>query len=323
MRRLEKEIQAFHTFVRPNQAESVARKHVIEQVRRHVREFLPGYVLEVFGSERTGIAFAASDIDLRLVPEDVISDSARSKLPPSLEERHRRTRDLRRLHSHLKWKHRQDYLLTAIRWARYPLISLQDKASGLDVQIVLSNDTSSSREFMQRYMDEYRYLLPTYSVIKAALDVRGLTDVFRGGIGSYSLFMMVVASIKHKPNPRNNAAAALHRFLGFWGNFKAEVNGVSIEPVELFNKSEQTVMHGKAMGHIKVIAPVTKSTKHTLTTTPGRQNHPAPPMDANPPRPGRRNQRPRTQGHCVETCAENLSTSSREIETRHGSKRPA
>ncbi|KAF2631421.1 hypothetical protein BU25DRAFT_407073 [Macroventuria anomochaeta] len=249
--RLELEIQAFHKYIRPNHAESIARKHVIEQVRQHVREILPGYVLEVFGSERTGIAFAGSDIDLRLVPQNVMSDTARSKLPPSPEERSRRRGDLRRLHQILMMKHKTDYLLPKIRWARYPLISLQDRASGLDIQVVLSNDTSVSREFMQRYMEEYTYLPQLYSVIKAILDVRGLSDVFRGGIGSYSLFMMIVASLKHRPHPRNDASGALLYFLRFWGTFKAEEHGISVEPAELFAKSEQVVMHDKVMEHIE------------------------------------------------------------------------
>lgn len=138
-----------------------------------------------------------------------------------------------------------------MRWARYPLISLQDRASGLDIQIVLSNDTALSRQFMQRYMEEYSYLAQLYSVIKATLDVRGLSDVFRGGIGSYSLFMMIVASLKHHPHPRNDAAGALVYFLRFWGSFKADVHGLSIEPPEFLAKTNP-IMSGQALGHIEV-----------------------------------------------------------------------
>lgn len=252
MRRLELEIQAFHEYIRPNQAEKLARKHVIEQIRQHVQEILPEYVLEVFGSERTGVAFAGSDIDLRLVPKDVFSTAAQARMPPTPEERAKLRDDLNHLFRALQSKHRGTYQLFLLRWARYPLIALQDKASGLDVQLVLSNDTSFSREFMQRYKSEYSYLPQLYSVIKATLDVRGLADVFRGGIGSYSLYMMIVASLQQKPHPRKNAAGSLSFFMRFWHSLKAEQHGVSIEPAEFFNKSEQAVMHAKAMGHIQV-----------------------------------------------------------------------
>lgn len=264
------EIQKFHNFIQPSQAEAIARKHLIEQVRQHVQNILPGYTLEVFGSQRTGLAFAASDLDLRLVPVHVLSDAALAKLPPSPAERSGRMEDLRRLFTVLRRRHQKDYLLSVLRWARYPLISLHDRASGLDVQLVLSNDTSVSREYMQRYMREYPYLPRLYSILKAALDVRGLSDVFRGGIGSYSLFMMIVASLKHKPHPRNDAAGALLHFLDFWVHLKADLHGVSIDPPEFFNKSEQVVMHRKALAHVAVSAATMAQPANALTSPLGR-----------------------------------------------------
>lgn len=268
--RLNLEIQKFHNFIQPSQAEAIARKHVIEQVRQHVQNILPGYTLEVFGSQRTGLAFAASDLDLRLVPVHVLSDAALAKLPPSSAERSGRMEDLRRLFTVLRRRHQKDYLLSVLRWARYPLISLHDRASGLDVQLVLSNDTSVSREYMQRYMREYPYLPRLYSTLKAALDVRGLSDVFRGGIGSYSLFMMIVASLKHKPHPRNDAAGALLHFLDFWVHLKADLHGVSIDPPEFFNKSEQVVMHRRALAHVAVSAATMAQPANALTSPLGR-----------------------------------------------------
>lgn len=250
--RLNLEIRKFHEYIRPSPTEIVARKHAIEQVRHHVRECLPDHVLEVFGSERTGISFASSDIDLRLVPKEIYSDTTQAALPPKPDQRYKLRRDLRRLHHHLMRKHKQSYLLPTIRWARYPLVSLQDRSSGLDVQIVLSNDTALSRQFMQRYMEEYPCLRQLYSVIKATLDVRGLSDVFRGGIGSYSLFMMIVASLKHRPCSRNdNATGALINFLSFWSRFQTEAHGLSIEPPEYLAKINP-IMNGAAKSRIEV-----------------------------------------------------------------------
>ncbi|KAJ4992234.1 hypothetical protein SVAN01_02253 [Stagonosporopsis vannaccii] len=248
--RLNLEIKNFHKFIRPSPAERIARNHVIEQVREHVRDYYPGYALEVFGSERTGIAFAGSDVDLRFIPKDVMSNAVQSKMPPNPVERNRRKRHLTRLHMHFLYRQREHYILPVLRWARYPLIAMQDRSSGLDIQVVLSNDTSTSRDYMQRYIQEYPYLPEVYSVIKAALDIRGLTDVFRGGVGSYSLFMMIVATLKLKPHPKNDAAGALQQCLRFWGNLNTASHGVSVEPPELFDKVEHLVMNEKAIEHI-------------------------------------------------------------------------
>ncbi|KAH7349104.1 hypothetical protein BKA66DRAFT_575997 [Pyrenochaeta sp. MPI-SDFR-AT-0127] len=239
--RLAIEMDRFYGFAKPTRFESIARKHLIEQVRNHVRKALPDHVLEVFGSERTGLAFATSDIDFRLVRQSQIVDPAQAKLPPSPSERSKAIKDLNLLYWR-RLKNNKAYLMPMLRYARYPLISLQDKESGLDVQIVLSNDTSLSRIFMQGYMEQYPYLRQLYYVIRTMFDVRGLSDVFRGGFGSYSLFMMVVASIRHNPHPRNDAAGGLINFLKFWRDFDTKERGVSIEPVEFFDKASHPVI---------------------------------------------------------------------------------
>ena len=198
-------------------------------MRKHVLEVLPKHVLEVFGSERTGIALATSDIDFRLIRRSKLVNPAEAKLPPTPRQRSQAINELRQLYWN-NLKMHQAYLLPALRHARYPLISLQDRQSGLDVQIVLSNDTSISRVIMQDYMEQYPYLRQLYYVVKTMFDVRGLSDVFRGGFGSYSLFMMVVASIRHNPHPRNDAAGALMNFLKFWCDFDTSKHGISLDP---------------------------------------------------------------------------------------------
>ncbi|KAF1848555.1 uncharacterized protein K460DRAFT_375402 [Cucurbitaria berberidis CBS 394.84] len=248
--RLAIEIERFYEFARPTRYENVARKHVIKQVQSHVRQFLPDHVLEVFGSERTGIPLAMSDIDFRLIWRSRVTDPAQAKLPPTRSERSEAMKDLRELYWTNLRRHKA-YLLPKLRYARYPLISMQDRQSGLDVQIVLSNDTSISRVIMHDYMEQYPYLRPVYYVVKTMFDVRGLSDVFRGGFGSYSLFMMIVASVRHKPNPRNDTAGALINFLSFWRDFDTRKQGISIEPPEFFDKDSDLFITDEVKSKIK------------------------------------------------------------------------
>jgi len=229
------------------------RRHLVEQVQGHVRRILPDHVLEVFGSERTGLAMATSDIDFRLVNKQTFEDPFLAKLPPSPEQRFQGMTSLHKLHWNNLAKHKA-YILATLRHARYPLISLQDRNSGLDVQIVLSNDTSHSREIMNGYMEEYPYLRQLYFVVKTMFDVRGLSDVFRGGFGSYTIFMMIVASLRHSPHPRNDAAGGLINFLKFYRNFQTQKWGISIEPVSLFDKKENPVLTDTAKAKLAVSA---------------------------------------------------------------------
>ncbi|KAF2478017.1 uncharacterized protein BDR25DRAFT_250510 [Lindgomyces ingoldianus] len=242
--RLSLEIKNFHEYIQPTRLEALARRQLIQRVRSETEQVLPHLALEVFGSERTGLAFATSDIDLRLTDRENLKDSIK---PPPAEIRRLLLRDLTRLQRHMSKK---GFLLCQLRHARYPLIAMQDRESGLDVQIVLSNDTSLSRSFIQKYTEEYPYLPEVYSVVKAMLDIRGLTDVFRGGFGAYSIFMMIVAAFLHSGPPGHNAGTGVCRFLRFWGHFDTSTKGISIEPPTLFSKDTETIMSKKAKAKI-------------------------------------------------------------------------
>lgn len=210
-------------------------------MRAHAKQAFPDDVLEIFGSERTGLALATSDIDLRLVTKEVIEHTdGKNALPPTKADRLLLGNKLYRLKS--LFQRKKDYTLCCIRHARYPLISMQDRNSGLDVQVVLSNDTSQSRTVMSKYMEEYPYLRELYSVVKTMFDVRGLSDVFRGGFGSYAIFIMIIASLRHSPPKRRDAAGGLINFLQFWGEYDTSTNGISIEPTVYYNKEKELVM---------------------------------------------------------------------------------
>ncbi|KAA8626688.1 TRF4 DNA polymerase sigma [Pyrenophora tritici-repentis] len=250
MNRLDMEIDKFYKYSRPTQHEQNARKHVIDQVRNHVLERVPKHHIDVFGSQTTGLALPTSDIDFRLRSQRQVEDPKLAIWPPPEDERRKCVATLRDLFYKV-FKKKGYYILTALRHARYPLIVAQDQRSGLDVQIVLANDTWLSREIMAKYMQEIPYLQKLFCVIKTILNVRGLSDVFRGGFGSYSLFMMVVASIKHMPHPRNDAAGALMNFLEFWAKFDTKTKGVSLKPVEYFDKIAYPVRTDTANVQIK------------------------------------------------------------------------
>ena len=229
--------------------EMLARRQVIEQVREHVRKALPDCVLEVFGSERTGISLATSDIDLRLrMREDLARQE--SDLPPPASDREKLIGVLTKLHKHLA--RQPAYIQPVIRHAHYPLISMRDCASGIDIQIVLSNDTSRSREMMHQYMHRYPYLHQTYTLVKTMFQCRGLADVYRGGFGSYSIFMMLVAALRHKPPQRPTAVDALYCFLLFWHRFDTTKHGISIEPRKFIKKEANLVMTNTTKQKIEV-----------------------------------------------------------------------
>jgi hypothetical protein len=291
--RLAIEIERFHDFARPNEIEALARATIINQVRQDVQATLPNHDVEVFGSERTGLAMATSDIDFRLLKKDQIGESALSGIPPEPKKRIQGLKALQNLQNNGFARHKL-YPISMLRYARYPLISLQDRHSGLDLQVVLSNDTSLSRKFIQGYIEQYPYLRAVYFVVKTTFDIRGLSDVFRGGFGSYTLFMMLVASIQQKPHSRNDAAGCLINFLGFYHDFNTTLHGLSVNPPAVFDKADTAIMPGKVKSKLKVSTSPLLDTPCILSnhsTPTDRRNQAPTPLHALAPRPRRRNQR--------------------------------
>lgn len=218
----------------PTAAEAATRGAVIEEIQAFAAKYLPHAPLEVFGSGRTGLALATSDIDLRLAAPDHL-DTLGAPQPPRWAVRDQNVKNLKKLHKAFDTS--KDFMLVALRHARYPLISMQHRESGIDIQVVCSNDTTASRDWIKKYLDELPGLRAIYTLVKVMFDIRGLSDVYRGGLGSYSIFMMVVASLKLAENSESDDLAhKFMSFLDFYINLDTYKHGVAVHPPSFFEK---------------------------------------------------------------------------------------
>ncbi|KIW05487.1 uncharacterized protein PV09_03371 [Verruconis gallopava] len=203
LNRIGAEVKSFADWIRPTEAEAAAREAVIAETMTIVRKRLPQFDVEVFGSSRNGLALATSDIDLRIFRKDNADERSsrtpeNSSLPPRWKTRMANNNALSKLQE--SFLRHPDYLFSNIRHARYPLLHMQHKPSGYDVQIVCANDTSKQRALIQNYLEKKPHLFDLYAVLKATLDLRGLSDVFRGGLGSYNILIMILAALDlYKP----------------------------------------------------------------------------------------------------------------------------
>jgi non-canonical poly(A) RNA polymerase PAPD5/7 len=236
----------------PSKSIKAARALVVRRVVNHVRNILPGVVVELYGSEKNGLAFARSDIDFIIRPRCPSSGPLASgrrirKVPPVP------LTQLERCLAVLQKPGGEDpfYDNINIFYARYKLLSFRDTISGLKVQLVKAPDPSNSEAKIASYLEEYSYLRPLYAVVKAMFDVRQLSDVYLGGFGSYPIFMMIVASLKHNPPKIPTPAHGLLSFLEFWSTFDTS-KGLSIEPPVLFDKEAEPVRPQQAPEAIEV-----------------------------------------------------------------------
>lgn len=205
---LDEEIRRFAAWAQPTQAEQAARQAVVDQTLQLVEEKMgkPGIDLEteLFGSEATGLALANSDLDIR-----VYDNSAESK---TIDLGHH----MRELHRYMVKSN--NYITAVFRWSKFPIINAQHRETGIDIQIVSSPSTAVQQDLTKQYLAELPHLRDLFFVCRTTLGQRNLIDVFNGGIGSYGLFIMLVAALKRRQsNPPTTASGQLMAFLDLYG----------------------------------------------------------------------------------------------------------
>lgn len=218
--------------------EHAAREYLVRKLEALVDRVLPGVRLEVFGSTVTCISQPTSDIDLRIIDPD--TETSILKRGPSVRRRQalKLLRDrLITLRDRLRADKGFDNL--DLVHARVPIVTGTHWRSGLKIQISGNHDQLTSQEYVKNYLVEYPTLRPLFVIIRQMLEMRGLTEVFAGGLGSYSIFTMIVAFLKLRPPLRTDDFALgrqLRAFLSFYADFNTYNFGLSVEPPMRFDK---------------------------------------------------------------------------------------
>ena len=186
---LDAEIKAFMDWMDPTESEQKARSAVLKTTLDVVEKEAPHLAAELFGSQRTGLAMPTSDLDIRLY-------HPRFKGRPGENTQELRvfvTRGLMLLHEALK--NHPEYTLVEPHAGRFPLLSAVHKSTGLRLQIVASPNSRKSRLVIRDSMRQHPHIKTLFTILKTVLDMRGLSDVYTGGMGSYSIFIMILAAL--------------------------------------------------------------------------------------------------------------------------------
>ena len=127
-----------------------------------------------------------------------------------------------------------------VRHARVPIIRYKHIATGLDVQIQTMAPYQAAQEYTIAYLSEFPSLRPLYIVLRYSLELRNLTTVFEGGLGSYSTLMMIVTAMKHSSGKfaSDDLAGQLLHVLDFYGKADLYKVGFSANPPRLFEKQK-------------------------------------------------------------------------------------
>lgn len=193
---------------------------------------------DVFGSHRTGLATPASDLDI-CFQLAVLQKKLGERGPSPFRDKGKALvrKKLDKM-CKISFKDPEFTGQEIVAFARYPLLRILHHRSQLTIQIVSSDPRTAVVEFVKSYLDEFPNLKPIYMIVKAALAARGLDEPKTGGLGSYSLLIMIVASFKLGPSLRaDDLGRALLEFLRFYDKFDSRDHCICIDPPMIFSKS--------------------------------------------------------------------------------------
>ena len=226
--------------MRLSPAEDAAAQLVHSDVTLALQELLSTKSLTLLGSRSTGLAAPTSDFNYR-IDIDYPEQSSTNGSPEVITRTAKSTR--KRVIEGI-WrglKESKDIATTKLVFAPVPIIKCRHHATGLRIQFETMSPSQASQQYTAAYLSEFPSLRPLYILIRHFLEIRGLTAVSRGGLGSYTILMMIVAALKDSRGefaPDDVGGQLLH-VLNFYGNANLYDNGFSVEPPRTFKKRKR------------------------------------------------------------------------------------
>eukprot|EP00029_Vermamoeba_vermiformis_P009637 TRINITY_DN4876_c0_g1_i1.p1 TRINITY_DN4876_c0_g1~~TRINITY_DN4876_c0_g1_i1.p1 ORF type:complete len:768 (-),score=163.29 TRINITY_DN4876_c0_g1_i1:228-2531(-) len=178
---LHEEIWSFSQWLTPTTEEQTMRQDVVNRLRKIVEKLWPAATVVPYGSFETNLCVPTSDIDVVIFGAQPIDDkSPLSILAEALEQEELPSKPPKVISS-----------------AKVPIVKFHDRKSGCLVDISFDITTGiANTKIIKEFLNQYPLLRPLALVIKFYLKQRYLNDTWSGGIGSYTLIMMIISYLQ-------------------------------------------------------------------------------------------------------------------------------
>lgn len=214
---LHEEITDFYEYISPRREEERMRQEVVDRIKGVIHDLWPTAEVEVFGSFSTGLYLPTSDIDL-------VVFGKWDTLPLWTLEEALRKRNVADENS-----------IKVLDKATVPIIKLTDSITEVKVDISFNVKSGvKAAHLIKEFKEKYPVLPYLVLVLKQFLLQRDLNEVFTGGIGSYSVFLMAVSFLQlhyreDVCSPNINIGVLLIEFFELYGrNFNYLKTGIRI-----------------------------------------------------------------------------------------------
>lgn len=182
------ELAAYERYILPTVEEAAVTSFVVDRIRKCVVSLYPQASVKPFGSCATGLYLPTSDIDLVVLDERAASELHRLA-------KHLRNNDIAVPNS-----------LQVIAGARVPIIKFKERLTNIDVDLSFNRTNGlDAVSFIRDVLDTHKATRPLVLAVKHFLSMRGLNEVFLGGLGSYAITCMVASFLQLHPQLQSGA----------------------------------------------------------------------------------------------------------------------
>lgn len=187
--RLHEEILDFYDYVRPRDFEEQVRLNLVKRIQQAIQPRFSQVQIKAFGSFASGLYLPTADMDLVAVSSDFLS---RGYARIATNNQMRKFADCLTAARIVK-----PGSLTVITGARVPIIKLVDNETGLRVDVSFENNSGlTAQKTFEDWKQRYPSMPIIVSLIKQFLVMRGMSEVFSGGLGGYSVICLVVSIVR-------------------------------------------------------------------------------------------------------------------------------
>ncbi|KAK0529228.1 hypothetical protein OC835_004400 [Tilletia horrida] len=230
---LHREIMAFDEWLMPTTAELECRDMVIALIRKAIQSKWSDADVRPFGSHNTRLYLPEGDIDL------VVLSSSMNTQPREVV--------LRNMAYILRTNNLTSGNVQVIAKAKVPIIKFICSYGDYKVDISVNQANGlTAADYVCNNLEQQPALRPIIMVVKQLLSSRNLSEVYVGGLGSYSVILSVISFMQMHPriqrceiDPARNLGVLLLEYLELYGKrFAYDDLGISVRGKgSYFNKS--------------------------------------------------------------------------------------
>lgn len=224
----------FFEYVKPRPFEEIARRDLVTRVKAAICSFNGGggsarnAEVHCFGSFASGLYLPTADMDLVVLSQSFLNGGPR--------EIGQTTNQLRMITQHIeKLGVAKSNTATFIAKSKVPIVKFTDKRTGIKVDISFENTSGfPAIETFEAWKAQYPAMPVLVALVKQLLAMRGLNEVFSGGIGGFTTICMATHILQTVPelqaeftSAQQNYGEIFMKFLDFYAN-KIDIGSTGI-----------------------------------------------------------------------------------------------